>query len=43
VDAEIEIRMKGFMRVAEPLLRPFVRREYERKRAPTLKAALESS
>ena len=41
VSAEIEMRPKGMLRLAEPLLRPMVRRMYERRRAPMLKRALE--
>jgi carbon monoxide dehydrogenase subunit G len=39
--AEIEMQPKGALRLAEPLLRPMMRRMYERKRAPMIKQALE--
>ena len=41
ISAEIEMRPKGALRLAEPLLRPMLRRMYERKRGPMLKRALE--
>ena len=42
IRAEIEFEPKGALRIATPLLRPMIMREYERKRAPKLKQAIES-
>ena len=41
IDVEVEVHLQGAMRVLEPVLRPVVRRTFERKRGPMLKRALE--
>ena len=41
VAAEIEMAMKGPLRLLEPILRPMVQRMYDRKRGPMLKQAVE--
>ena len=40
--AEIEMAPNGALRLAEPVLRPMMRRTYERKRGPMIKRALEA-
>jgi len=40
VSCEIELTMKGFMRVVEPLVAPMIRRQIETERPKTLRAAL---
>jgi hypothetical protein len=40
VSCVVELTMKGFMRFAEPLMAPMIRRQIERTRGPMLKAAL---
>ncbi len=42
VSCTVELRMKGVMRIMEPLLAPMIRRQIERTRGPMLKRALES-
>ena len=41
VGCTVELRMKGSMRLAEPLLRARIQREIEQSRGPLLKRALE--
>jgi Polyketide cyclase / dehydrase and lipid transport len=43
IDAEIELQLKGPLRLLEPVMRPLVSRMYERKRGPMLKRALEGA
>jgi len=43
VDCTVELRMKGVMRMLEPLLAPTIRRQIEQTRGPMLKRALESA
>jgi hypothetical protein len=40
--AEIEMAPKGALRLLEPVLRPMMRRMYERKRGPMIKRAIEA-
>ena len=42
VSCQVELTMKGAMRIAEPALAPLVRREIEKNRGPMLKRAVEA-
>ena len=42
VECTVQLTMKGFMRLIEPLISPMVRRQIRRSRGPGLKAALAS-
>jgi carbon monoxide dehydrogenase subunit G len=43
VDVEIEMEFHGALRLLEPMMRPLVKRMYERKRGPMLKRAIEAA
>jgi Polyketide cyclase / dehydrase and lipid transport len=40
---EVELHLRGPIRLLEPVMRPVVQRTYERKRGPMLKRAIEGS
>jgi len=41
IDGQLRVTLIGAMRFIEPVLRPMIRRDFESKRGPALKSALE--
>jgi carbon monoxide dehydrogenase subunit G len=43
IEVDLEMHLRGPVRLLEPVMRPMVKRMYEKQRKPRLKAALEAS